>query len=100
MEKQLYSSANQGVATANSIIEYAIASKIKDAKYLAERLDASMIDGRNSPLIQPKLIQYKGLHEDATDIFVGTPDGLMIRGCPRRTKGHLILAHGHGTSKR
>ncbi|MCP3745743.1 methyl-accepting chemotaxis protein [Paenibacillus sp. A3M_27_13] len=87
MEKQLYSSANQGVATANSIIEYAIASKIKDAKYLAERLDASMIDGRNSPLIQPKLIQYKGLHEDATDIFVGTPDGLMIRGVPKEDEG-------------
>ncbi|MGV6934920.1 methyl-accepting chemotaxis protein [Paenibacillus sp. FSL H7-0442] len=87
MEKQLHGSANQGVATANSIIEYAIASKIKDASYLAERLDGSMIDGRNSPLIQPKLIQYKGLHEDATDIFVGTPEGLMIRGVPKEDEG-------------
>ncbi|WP_226002523.1 methyl-accepting chemotaxis protein [Paenibacillus sp. BJ-4] len=87
MEKQLHSSANQGVATANSIIEYAIASKIKDVKYLADRLDGSMIDGRNSPLIQPKLIQYKGLHEDANDIFVGTPEGLMIRGGPKENEG-------------
>ncbi|MGG1651444.1 methyl-accepting chemotaxis protein [Paenibacillus sp. NRS-1780] len=87
MEKQLYSSANQGVATANSIIEYAIASKIKDASYLAERLDRSMIDGQNSPLIQPELIQYKGLHEDANDIFVGTTEGLMIRGVPKENEG-------------
>lgn len=87
MEKQLYSSANQGVATANSIIEYAIASKIKDVSYLAERLDSSMIDGRKSPLIQPKLIQYIGLHEDAVDIFIGTPDGLMIRGVPKENEG-------------
>ncbi|MGG4211900.1 methyl-accepting chemotaxis protein [Paenibacillus sp. FSL L8-0638] len=87
MEKQLHSSANQGVATANSIIEYAIASKIEDVGYLAERLDSSMIDGRNSPLIQPKLIQYKGLHEDAMDVFVGTPEGLMIRGVPKDDEG-------------
>ncbi len=87
MEKQLYSSANQGVTTANSVIEYAIASKIEDVRYLAERLDGSMIDGRNSPLIEPKLIQYKGLHEDATDIFVGTPEGLMIRGVPKEDEG-------------
>ncbi|WP_346834818.1 methyl-accepting chemotaxis protein [Paenibacillus polymyxa] len=87
MEKQLHSSANQGVATANSIIEYAIASKIEDVRYLAGRLDSSMIDGRNSPLIEPKLIQYKGLHEDATDIFVGTPEGLMIRGVPKKDEG-------------
>ncbi|MCC3379342.1 methyl-accepting chemotaxis protein [Paenibacillus farraposensis] len=87
MEKQLYSSANQGVVTANSVIEYALASKIKDVGYLAKRLDSSMIDGRNSPLIQPKLIQYIGLHEDATDTFVGTPDGLMIRGVPKKDEG-------------
>ncbi|MGM1021134.1 MAG: methyl-accepting chemotaxis protein [Bacillota bacterium] len=87
MEKQLHISANQGVATANSIIEYAIVSKIKDVSYLAERLDGSMIDDRNSPLIQPKLIQYKGLHEDANDIFVGTPQGLMIRGVPKEDEG-------------
>ncbi|KZE63519.1 chemotaxis protein [Paenibacillus jamilae] len=87
MEKQLYSSANQGVTTANSVIEYAIASKIQDVGYLAERLDGSMIDGPNSPLIQPKLIQYIGLHEDATDIFVGTPEGLMIRGVPKKDEG-------------
>lgn len=87
MEKQLYSSANQGVVTANSVIEYALASKIKDVSYLAKRLESSMIDGRNSPLIQPKLIQYIGLHEDATDTFVGTPDGLMIRGVPKKDEG-------------
>ncbi|KTS82792.1 chemotaxis protein [Paenibacillus jamilae] len=87
MEKQLYSSANQGVTTANSVIEYAIASKIEDVGYLAERLDGSMIDGPNSPLIQPKLIQYIGLHEDAKDIFVGTPKGLMIRGVPKKDEG-------------
>ncbi|AUO06760.1 chemotaxis protein [Paenibacillus sp. lzh-N1] len=87
MEKRLYSSANQGVTTANSVIEYAIASKIEDVGYLAERLDGSMIDGPNSPLIQPKLIQYIGLHEDAKDIFVGTPKGLMIRGVPKKDEG-------------
>ncbi|MBE0343207.1 hypothetical protein E4V51_22385, partial [Paenibacillus sp. 28ISP30-2] len=87
MEKQLYSSANQGVATANSVIDYALASKIKDVGYLAKGLDSSMIDGRNSPLIQPKLIQYIGLHEDATDIFVGTTEGLMIRGVPKENEG-------------
>ncbi|MBU9706300.1 methyl-accepting chemotaxis protein [Paenibacillus sp. AK121] len=87
MEKQLHSSANQGVTTANSVIEYAISSKIKDVRYLAERLDGSMIDGPNSPLIQPKLIQYIGLHEDAKDIFVGTPKGLMIRGVPKKDEG-------------
>ncbi|TQR99492.1 methyl-accepting chemotaxis protein [Paenibacillus ottowii] len=87
MEKQLHSSANQGVTTANSVIEYAIASKIQDVGYLAERLDGSMIDGPNSPLIQPKLIQYIGLHEDAKDIFVGTPKGLMIRGVPKKDEG-------------
>ncbi|MGW8958380.1 methyl-accepting chemotaxis protein [Paenibacillus sp. NPDC055715] len=87
MEKQLYSSANQGVTTANSIIEYTISSKMKDVRYLANRIDASMMDGRNSPLIQPKLIQYKGLHEDTNDIFVGTTEGLMIRGVPKRDEG-------------
>lgn len=99
MEKQLYSSANQGVVTANSVIEYALASKIKDVGYLAKVLDSSMIDGRNSPLIQPKLFQYIGLHEDATDIFVGTTEGLMIRGCLKRTKVHMIPASGTGISK-
>jgi methyl-accepting chemotaxis protein len=87
VQTQLYSSATQGVTTANSIIEYAIAGKIKDVRYLAEHLNGSMIDGRNSPLIQPRLVEYKGLHGDATDIFVGTSDGLIIRGVPKKSEG-------------
>lgn len=80
MQGQMMDSAQQSVETVNSIISNSIQTKMNDTDYLTKVLDGSMIEGPRSPIIVPKLEEYLGLHLDANDIYIGTPDGLMIRG--------------------
>lgn len=80
MQEQMLASAEQSVGTVNLIIKNSIQSKMNDANYLTKAINGSMITGPRSPLIVAKLEQYLDLHPDATDIYVGTPDGVMIRG--------------------
>ncbi|ETT32476.1 methyl-accepting chemotaxis protein mcpA (H1) [Paenibacillus sp. FSL R5-192] len=80
---QLVDSAMQSVSTANTIVESQVNYKIHDINYFADALDPSLIKGENdSPELQVKLEQYLGLHPDAMNIFVGTTDGVMVRGKP------------------
>lgn len=86
MEAQLDDSAQESVKIANSIVESTIVSKVNDVHYFTSTMNGSMIDGSHSPKIEPILRQYVGLHPDTVDIFVGTPDGLMIRGVPKKSE--------------
>ncbi|WP_322924451.1 methyl-accepting chemotaxis protein [Paenibacillus campi] len=80
---QLLTSAEQSVTTADNFVQNSLQVKIADVNYLSKRFNASMIQGRFSPEIVRVLAQYKGLHPDAVDAFVGTPDGTMIRAIPK-----------------
>lgn len=86
VQDHLIASATQSVQTANLFISNAIATKMHDAEYLSSVFNSSMIDGRLSPEIVPKLAQYLGEHPEAIDTFVGTPDGTMIRGVPKENE--------------
>lgn len=87
VQGQLVDSAMQSVSTANTIVESQVNYKIHDINYFADALDPSLIKGENdSPELQLKLEQYLGLHPDAMNIFVGTTDGVMVRGKPTASK--------------
>ncbi|MDR6724690.1 methyl-accepting chemotaxis protein [Paenibacillus amylolyticus] len=81
VQEQMMDSAVQSVSTANSIVESQVSYKINDINYFADSLDSSLIKGENdSTELQAKLEQYLGLHPDANNIFVGTTEGVMVRG--------------------
>ncbi|KQY79583.1 chemotaxis protein [Paenibacillus sp. Root52] len=83
VQEQMMDSAVQSVSTANSIVESQVSYKINDINYFADSLDSSLIKGENdSTELQAKLEQYLGLHPDANNIFVGTTEGVMVRGIP------------------
>lgn len=83
VQEQLMDSAVQSVSTANSIVESQVSYKVNDINYFANTLDSSLIKGENdSTELQAKLEQYLGLHPDANNIFVGTTEGVMVRGKP------------------
>ncbi|WP_338541408.1 methyl-accepting chemotaxis protein [Paenibacillus tundrae] len=83
VQEQMMDSAVQSVSTANSIVESQVSYKINDINYFADSLDSSLIKGENdSTELQAKLEQYLGLHPDANNIFVGTTEGVMVRGKP------------------
>ncbi|WP_145408007.1 methyl-accepting chemotaxis protein [Paenibacillus xylanexedens] len=83
VQEQLMDSAEQSVNTANSIVESQVSYKVNDINYFANTLDSSLIKGENdSTELQAKLEQYLGLHPDANNIFVGTTEGVMVRGKP------------------
>ncbi|MGC5775391.1 methyl-accepting chemotaxis protein [Paenibacillus pabuli] len=81
VEDQLMDSAKQSVDTTDSIIETHVDAKIHDINYFAGVIEQVMINGQgNSPELETKLKQYLGLHPDALNIFVGTKEGVMVRG--------------------
>ncbi|MCM3174715.1 methyl-accepting chemotaxis protein [Paenibacillus sp. MER 99-2] len=83
VQEQLMDSAEQSVSTANSIVESQVSYKVNDINYFANTLDSSLIKGESdSTELQAKLEQYLGLHPDANNIFVGTTEGVMVRGKP------------------
>ncbi|MEY8743417.1 methyl-accepting chemotaxis protein [Paenibacillus tundrae] len=83
VQEQMMDSAVQSVSTANAIVESQVSYKINDINYFADSLDSSLIKGENdSTELQAKLEQYLGLHPDANNIFVGTTEGVMVRGKP------------------
>ncbi|ANF94608.1 methyl-accepting chemotaxis protein [Paenibacillus bovis] len=83
---QLITSANETVKTANAFVSSSLDAKFHDAEVLSGLFDRSMIDGRLSPQIVPRLTQYIKLHPEAIDVFVGTPEGLMVRGVPKENE--------------
>ncbi|MDQ0172280.1 methyl-accepting chemotaxis protein [Paenibacillus tundrae] len=83
VQEQMMDSAVQSVSTANAIVESQVSYKINDINYFADSLDSNLIKGENdSTELQAKLEQYLGLHPDANNIFVGTTEGVMVRGKP------------------
>lgn len=83
VQEQLNDSAMQSVKTVNKIIESQVNSKIYDINYFSDSLDPALIKGENdSTELQTKLAQYLGLHPDALNIFIGTTEGVMVRGKP------------------
>ncbi|MBR2565865.1 MAG: methyl-accepting chemotaxis protein [Paenibacillus sp.] len=81
VQRQLNDSALQSVSTANKIVESQINSRIYDINYFADSLDPALVKGEDdSTELQAKLAQYLGLHPDALNIFVGTKEGVMVRG--------------------
>ncbi|PQP83724.1 chemotaxis protein [Paenibacillus sp. PCH8] len=83
VQDQLMDSAQQSVSTVNTIIKSQVDSKMHDINYFADAIDQALINGENdSPGVQVKLEQYLELHPDALNIFVGTTEGVMVRGKP------------------
>lgn len=83
VQGQLNDSALQSVSTANKIVESQLNNKIYDINFFSDSLDSSLIKGENdSTELQAKLVQYLGLHPDALNIFVGSTEGVMVRGKP------------------
>lgn len=81
VEEQLMDSAKQSVSITNSIIETHVDSKVHDINYFASAIETEMIKGEDdSTEVELKLKQYLGLHPDALNIFVGTKEGVMVRG--------------------
>ncbi|MFC9711373.1 methyl-accepting chemotaxis protein [Paenibacillus sp. NPDC056933] len=81
VEDQLMDSAKQSVDTTNSIIETHVDAKMNDINYFAGVIEKAVIKGQShSPELETKLKQYLGLHPDALNIFVGTKEGVMVRG--------------------
>ncbi len=86
VQSQLVTSAGQSVSTADNFVQSSLQAKFYDAEYLSKLFNASMLDGRFSPQIVPILAQYKGLHPEVVDTFVGTTDGTMIRAIPKENE--------------
>ncbi|MGF9700251.1 methyl-accepting chemotaxis protein [Paenibacillus sp. MABNR03] len=81
VEGQLMDSAKQSVSTTNSMIDTLVNAKIHDINYFADLIGTDLLSRENgSSEAEVKLQQYLGLHPDAMNIFVGTEDGIMIRG--------------------
>ncbi|MHA7966823.1 methyl-accepting chemotaxis protein [Paenibacillus sp. CAU 1782] len=76
-------SASQYVSIVNSIVNDALLRKRVDADYFMTAITGNMIDGPKSPLIVSRFEQYLRLHPEVSDIYIGTEDGLMIRGVPK-----------------
>ncbi|MEZ2658232.1 methyl-accepting chemotaxis protein [Aneurinibacillus aneurinilyticus] len=79
IESQLIFSATKSVEYVNSTIDNLLKSKMVDANYFSKQINASMIQGEDSPLIRAKLSQYIEIHPDSPSVFVGTANGLMIQ---------------------
>ncbi|KIV52498.1 hypothetical protein TS65_23655 [Aneurinibacillus migulanus] len=79
IESQLIFSAAESVEYVNSTIDNLLKNKIVDANYFSKQINASMIQGKDSPLIRARLSQYIDTHPDSPSVFVGTASGLMIQ---------------------
>jgi len=81
VETQLLDSARQNVITTNSMIDDQVIAKKNDINYFADTVGVEMVKGQdNSPELTAKLEQYLKLHPETLNIFVGTKEGLMVRG--------------------
>ncbi|MNW29027.1 Methyl-accepting chemotaxis protein McpB [compost metagenome] len=85
---QIREDAAKAVSIANKMVETSVSSKWHNVEYLSGQFNGSMIEGNHSPLIEPRLVEYVKLNPDVLDIFIGTPDGLMIRGVPKDVQGY------------
>ncbi|OBR64090.1 hypothetical protein A7K91_15825 [Paenibacillus oryzae] len=82
-QQSIMDSASQYVSIVNSIVNDALLRKRVDADYFMTAITGNMIDGADSPLIVSRFKQYLALHPEVADIFIGTEEGLMIRGVPK-----------------
>jgi methyl-accepting chemotaxis protein len=87
MRQQMLNSAQQSVATANSIISHSLQSKISDADFLTNALEDSTLQGGAFQALVPKLKQYLGLNPDVNDVYIGTEDGMTIHGNAAQNTG-------------
>jgi methyl-accepting chemotaxis protein len=82
-QRSIMDSASQYVSIVNSIVNDALLRKRVDADYFMTAITGNMIDGAESPLIVSRFKQYLELHPEVADIYIGTEEGLMIRGVPK-----------------
>ncbi|PYE47361.1 methyl-accepting chemotaxis protein [Paenibacillus barcinonensis] len=83
VQEQLSDSAMQSVTTVNKIVESHVNSKIFDINFFSDSLDPALVKGEeDSTELQKKFVQYLGLHPDVVNIFVGSTEGVMVRGKP------------------
>ncbi len=82
-QQSITDSASQYVSIVNSIVNDALLRKRVDSDYFIKAITGNMIDGPQSPLIVSRFKQYLELHPEVADIYIGTEDGLMIRGVPK-----------------
>ncbi|MNO69396.1 Methyl-accepting chemotaxis protein McpB [compost metagenome] len=82
VEDELMASAHGGVDSANAIINNLIDEKIVDLEYYASQITTDAVDNEAAGerrTIKDMFKQYKSIHKDVLDIYVGTPNGSIIR---------------------
>ncbi|MGQ8873781.1 methyl-accepting chemotaxis protein [Paenibacillus sp. TSA_86.1] len=78
---QLMNSARQSVTTINSVIETQVSGKLTDIDYFTGNLSQENTkDEAGIQQLENSLKQYLALHKEALNIWVGTEEGVMVRG--------------------
>ncbi len=79
IRKQIEESARQAIIRTNFILDSAIAPKVHDAEYFAEKLNGNRVETEEEAAnLEEFFKQYAALHPEAESIFYGTKDGKFI----------------------
>lgn len=77
--EQVTDRAIDNIESVNSQITELLNSKIDDMDYLSTQLNASMVDGFESPQARSILNQYISTNPEFQQVYFGTQQGLMFR---------------------
>lgn len=82
VEDELMSSALESVDSADAIITQAIENKLLDISYYAKLFTSEAVDkevAENGREIKDKFKEYKAVHSDVLDMYIGTSSGKIVR---------------------
>ncbi|MBA9085472.1 methyl-accepting chemotaxis protein [Fontibacillus solani] len=104
VEDELMASAHGSVNSANAIVNNLIEEKIVDLEYYASKVATGDVEkevAEGNKTIKDMFKQYRAIHKDVLDIYVGTDKGSIIRalddplpeGFDLRKRDWYTLAH-------
>lgn len=82
VEEELMASAHGSVNSANAIVNNLIEEKIVDLEYYASKVATGDIEkevAEGNKTIKDMFKQYRAIHKDVLDIYVGTDKGSIVR---------------------
>ncbi|MEK4509307.1 methyl-accepting chemotaxis protein [Paenibacillus sp. FSL K6-2524] len=82
VEDELMASALESVDSADVIITQAIENKLLDISYYAKLFTSEAVDkevAENGREIKDKFKEYKAVHSDVLDMYIGTSNGKIVR---------------------
>lgn len=85
IEAELMSGAQSSIIAADMITTQTISTKVKDIDFYAGILSTDMTANLEESELLHELQLYLSTHAEVTNIFVGTKDGLMVRGLERNS---------------